>query len=374
MLKCIAVYPEQSWEQSKEKLREYLKLAKKMGINEVFTSIHLPELSLPEQIGFLNEVAICAKDLKLDLIADIGGGFIKEALSDGKIMNQLRSFEIAYLRLDYGYSFEQLKMLYEKLNLRGFVINASMFHEAEIENHLRFFYKLDPNISIRACHNFYVREESGLDKDFALKQSSYFEKRNIPVYYCVPSYDHPRGPLHLGLPTIEAHRHQPVESVLLDLCCTYHAEAVLLADEWMSEKTLQKMNDFLLNKEVEIPVVFEKSATEKERNIVLGNHTFRYDSNASFLRSRSSREMAEFASVISGNNCIKRRIGDITVDNENYLRYSGEMQVVLRDFKADSRVNVIAHLKNREDINKLSYYRDGIVYRFIEATDENTLL
>ena len=74
MLKCIAVYPEQSWEQSKEKLREYLKLAKKMGINEVFTSIHLPELSLPEQIGFLNEVAICAKDLKLDLIADIGGG------------------------------------------------------------------------------------------------------------------------------------------------------------------------------------------------------------------------------------------------------------------------------------------------------------
>ncbi len=370
MLRSIAAYPEKSWKESKKNLREYLVLAKKYHIDEVFTSIHLPELSLAEQIEFLSEVASCAKELDLDLIADIGGNFIKEALNDAKIMDQLKSFNIAYLRLDYGYSFEQLKRLYTALELRGFVINASMYKEKEVEEHLDFFYQLDPNISIRACHNFYVREESGLDQDFALKQSSYFEKRNILVYYCVPSYDHPRGPLHLGLPTIEAHRWQSVESVLLDLSCTYHAQAVLLADEWMSERNLKAIDDFLTCQEIEIPVVFENCATEQEREIVLGNHTFRYDSNSSFLRSRSSREMAEFASIIPSHHCIERKAGAITIDNENYLRYSGEMQVVLKDSKADERVNVVAHLKNKEEIMKLSFYQEGITYRFVEAKDE----
>lgn len=370
MIRCISVYPNKTESCNENKLREYLTLAKKYHIDEVFTSIHLPELTLAEQIGFLSNVSNCARELNLKLIADIGGGFIKEALKDEGIMKQLQDFEIAYLRLDYGYSFEQLKELYERLNLKGFVINASMVSEEELTRHLDFFYELDSQISIRACHNFYVREESGLDPDFVLQQSAYFEKRGILVYYCAPCYDHPRGPLHLGLPTLEMHRWQPLDWILLDLSYTYHAKAVLLADEWMSEESLKALDQVLSEKEVDIEVIFDGKVTEEEKEIVLGCHSFRYDSNSSFLRSRSSREMAEFASMIPSKNCVGRHVGDITVDNENYLRYSGEMQVVLRDAKADSRVNVVAHLKNREDIKKLSFFREGIVYRFIEAEKE----
>jgi hypothetical protein len=115
------------------------------------------------------------------------------------------------------------------------VINASMMSEAEIQHHLEQFHAIDSSISIKACHNFYVREESGLDSEFALTQSSYFKKQGIPVYYCAPSYDHPRGPLHLGLPTLEHHRYQPLDFVLLELIHHFQADGILYSDEWMSE-------------------------------------------------------------------------------------------------------------------------------------------
>ena len=43
-------------------------------------------------------------------------------------------------------------------------------------------------------------------------------------------------------------------------------------------------------------------------------------------------------------NCIKRIRGVITMDNETYGRYSGELQIIRADLKADSRVNVIGRV------------------------------
>jgi len=36
--------------------------------------------------------------------------------------------------------------------------------------------------------------------------------------------------------------------------------------------------------------------------------------------------------------------GSITIDNENYGRYTGEIQIIRSDLKADDRVNVIGHV------------------------------
>ena len=39
-----------------------------------------------------------------------------------------------------------------------------------------------------------------------------------------------------------------------------------------------------------------------------------------------------------------RNRGTITIDNEKYLRYSGEIQIMKENFEADERVNVIGHI------------------------------
>ncbi len=367
MHQCISVYPQDLNQDSLAKLKCYLELANRYGISEVFTSIHLPEYSMEFQMAYLEKTAEAAHSLNMELTADIGGPFIKQALNDKNLLARLKNVKLDFLRLDYGYDEAQLKELYSHLNLKGFVINASMMNEAQLQHHIGFFKSLNENIFIRACHNFYVREESGLDSDFALKQTLLFRKHQIPVYFCVPCHDHPRGPLHLGLPTLEHHRYQSIDTILLDLIYTFHAQGILYSDEWMNECQFELIHQTLQNRTIQIPVILKENLTETEKRIILRKHIFRYDSNVSFLRSRSSREMAEFASKITPLNCIQRKKGSITIDNERYLRYSGELQVVLNDASQDDRVNVCAALKNEEDIQKLSFFREGIIYEFVEA-------
>lgn len=367
MHQCISVYPCSITEQTIAQLNQYLQLAQQYGVHEVFTSIHLPEYSMEDQLSFLELTAKAAHHLKMELTADIGGPFIRKALEDKETLDRLKNVHLDYLRLDYGYSQDQLRNLYHHLHLKGFVINASMVSETQLQQHMNFFKSLDENIFIRACHNFYVREESGLDKEFALAQTKLFKKYNVPVYFCVPSYTHPRGPLHLGLPTLEHHRFQEIDYILMDVMTTYQAQGILYSDEWMSENLFKIIHQTIEKRAIQIPVVLNENLTEIEKRIILKKHIFRYDSNTSFLRSRSSREMAEFAYKINPKNCVIRKAGFITIDNEHYLRYSGELQVVLKDAKEDHRVNVAAKLKRQSDLMKFSFFREGFIYEFIEA-------
>lgn len=43
-------------------------------------------------------------------------------------------------------------------------------------------------------------------------------------------------------------------------------------------------------------------------------------------------------------NCTQRLAGSVTIDNENYGRYTGEIQITRSDLRADSRVNVIGRI------------------------------
>ncbi len=366
MIRCVAVYPQLITEESKNKLKNYIQLAKKYHFEEVFTSIHLPEFTLEEQLDFLNVIAKIVEEEQLDLTVDIGGNFIKQVLSESKALETLKQTRITFLRMDYGYTLDQLKQLFHHLNIKGFVINASIYTALEYQEIFEFFKNLDSSVEVRTCHNFYLRDESGLDRSFALQQKQVIEKYNVPIYYCIPTHDFPRGPLYLGLPTIETHRYQSLEFILLDLLYNYEANAIMMSDEWINEKQFRVIDDILNRRPIEIPVVFEENATKEEKEIVLQHHHFRYDSNHYLLRSQSSREMAEFATSIPAHPPIKRKKASITIDNELYGRYSGELQVVLQDAKSDERINVVAHLKDYKDLEKLQYFRNGIDYIFIE--------
>ncbi|MGG3924217.1 DUF871 domain-containing protein, partial [Geobacillus thermodenitrificans] len=53
-----------------------------------------------------------------------------------------------------------------------------------------------------------------------------------------------------------------------------------------------------------------------------------------------------------------RRTGSITIDNERYGRYAGELQITLVDLPADDRVNVIGQVIE-EDMPLLRYIHGG---------------
>ena len=51
---------------------------------------------------------------------------------------------------------------------------------------------------------------------------------------------------------------------------------------------------------------------------------------------------------IASENTISRPRGAITIDNESYHRYQGELQILKKPLPPDRRVNVIALLDNME--------------------------
>lgn len=373
MIKCVAIYPNHITEEYIRKVKEAAYRAFLHHFDEIFTTIHLPEYSLEEQMECFKLIAEEAKKYHLEVTVDIGGAYITKILSDEKKLAYLKEIPLDFIRLDYGYDEEQVKMLYKSLNIKGFVFNASIYSEKEVDDSMAFFKSIDENIEIRACHNFYIRETTGIDSEYALRQDSYLKKYKIPIYYCVPSYSNPRGPLHLGLCTLEKHRNKSIRNVLADLYLNYNLTAFMMADEWLNEdeyKEVEETMDILmseLEEEVVIDIQFYENVCEEEKGIVLKNHIFRNDSPEQFLRSQSSRQMAEFGCVIEKNHTVKREEGMITIDNKLNKRYSGELQVITKEACQDDNVNVVAKLVHPSDLLRLKRFREGISYRFREV-------
>ena len=377
MIRCIAIYPQHVDENYISKVNNYIKLAKTYHFDEIFTTLHLPEYSLEEQIECFDVIAKFAKENGLDLTVDIGGPFIKKLLNDKHLLNKIID-RIDFIRLDYGFNESDVLYLFQNIHNRGFVINASIYNKEEIDGIMDLFYGLSPKMKVRACHNYYLRENTGLDHSFSLMQDSYLHKYNIPIYYCVPSYSCPRGPLRLGLCTLEDHRHQSITYSLCDLYINHKLNALMMADEWLNEEEFKEIDTCLknlssnLDKEEKIEIEFYPDSNQKEKDIVLNKDLFRYDSNFDHIRSQSSRQMAEFATSIEPNNVFPPKAGDITIDNSRNLRYSGELQVIMKDGHQNNKTNVVAKLKHSEDLIKIWRFREGISYIFEEKQNNES--
>lgn len=375
MIKCTAIYPNYITKDYVRKVKEAVQLAHQYHFQEIFTTIHLPEFTLDEQLAAFRLIAGEARRRGLEVTVDIGGAYIEQFLNDEDKLHSFKETRPDFVRLDYGYRKEQVKALYEILNIRGFVVNASIYQKEELDEIIAFFRSMDEKMEIRACHNFYIREGSGIDSVYALKQDSYLKEYLIPIYYCIPSYSHPREPLRLGSCTLEKHRYQSIRVVLADLYLNHSLNAFMMADEWMCKQEYEEAEETLtvlesrLQKEETINVIFFDHVSEEEKKIVLKDHVFRKDSPDQFLRSQSSRQMAEFACPIEKNHTEIRNEGSITIDNKYNKRYSGELQVVTRKAPADEKVNVVARLAHSKDLLKLLRFREGIIYRFQEAAE-----
>lgn len=59
-------------------------------------------------------------------------------------------------------------------------------------------------------------------------------------------------------------------------------------------------------------------------------------------------------------------MGYVTIDNFNYLRYSGELQICKKDLPEDTRVNVIGKIKD-EELILIYFISDEIKFKFKET-------
>ncbi|MGE5674740.1 MAG: DUF871 domain-containing protein, partial [Mycobacterium leprae] len=274
----------------------------------------------------------------------------------------VKQMGLAGLRLDHGFSPAEIaRFAQNKLGLRV-VLNCSTIDPVFLRAIMA--QGADPEL-LEGCHNYYPRPETGLSMDFFERSSRLFKEFGMRVSAFVPGTGGRRGPLFEGLPTVESHRGMEAGRAAAELLATGLVDAVLFGDPWATATELTRVGDVAREEGVVLRVKLAESLSSFERSIVVGPvQENRPDMAEYVLRSTASRAYAAQGPAIAPFNTVQRPVGSVTIDNAGYLRYSGELQVALRDLPAEERVNVVAHVIP-EDLPLLRWVGPGRKFRLI---------
>ncbi|MGG4169037.1 MupG family TIM beta-alpha barrel fold protein [Rossellomorea vietnamensis] len=310
--------------------------ASSSGVKLAFTSLHIPEesgISSERVKGLLS----LFKREGFQVFADVSKK--TPALFGLHHFEELKELGVTSLRLDDGFTTDEMLGLSRHFRI---AINASTVGEKELQRWIDCGLETGNMIS---WHNFYPKPETGLDEEYFLKQQNLYDRLGIPVYAFIPGDEMKRGPLHVGLPTLEDHRSQSpyVSAVQLK---RWGVTGVFVGDPGCSKELLGKLLRFDQEDVIEL---FYNGSGE-----IQGEYQLRRDPGRDVLRLLDTRTESE----IPPENTEERLRGTFTQDNDLYGRYRGEMQIVRRDLESNPKVNVVGRIC-KEYLDLIELFESG---------------
>ncbi|KRF52065.1 hypothetical protein ASG97_09460 [Bacillus sp. Soil745] len=315
--------------------------AANLGVKKAFTSLHIPE-EKGDLVKRMIRLLKLAEDYGMEIHADVSLNTL-DHLGINKFTD-LWPLGIKGIRLDDGFDKETVISLSKVFSLS---LNASTLNEDELLAVLGG--GVEPE-SLIAWHNFYPRPETGLEEEFFHEQNRMFKKYGIPIFAFIPGAGSKRGPLHEGLPTLEKHRLMNPYAAGIELI--QHVEGFYVGDQGTEGNLLENLSAY---KNLNILTIRMES-----RLLQSGQYKVRPDVSQDVFRLQNTRVTAN----VEPSNTAARSLGSITMDNDAYGRYRGEVQICKRDLGADHRVNVIGRVIE-EDIPLLSLLKPGQTIKLI---------
>lgn len=305
------------------------------GSPYVFVSLHIAEEGKGDYAQQMKAMCDEVRSMGYQLIADVSKRTLNYVNKENMI-EVAKEYGISILRPDFGFHLDELVDMAKQMPI---CLNATNLKETEIDTILA------AGGEVCAMHNYYPRKETGLDEEFFKKRNEILRKRNIPIMAFIASDIQQRGPVFEGLPTLEKHRNIPPYVAYLDLTLNFGIENIYVGDGAISKEEWEKIEYFRQSGEIYIPV---QTLSDKYDELLFGkSYTIRDDSPRWLKRLMESRMFSTFGQTIEAAMALPRKAGSITIDNENYSRYSGEMQIVIENLPLDERVNVIARIPEK---------------------------
>ncbi|MBT2218143.1 DUF871 family protein [Virgibacillus dakarensis] len=352
----FSVFLNEDW--SKEKENDVNKMAD-IGFEGVFTSLHIPEDDVSKYSKRLKFLLEIVQARKLKLMVDISNNALKNI---GLSLNDPESiFEsgITGLRMDDGIDVEIIANLSHYLTVS---LNASTLTEEDYEELVQ--HNADFS-NIKAWHNYYPRPNTGLDEKWFYAKNSWLKSMHFKLSAFVPGDSSLRLPLYETLPTLEIHRYQNPFYSSLSLLRDYMIDDVYIGDPGLSNETCQQFREYLHRK---VLLFHATTINDKWISYVYKDHQNRLDVSRDVIRSEQSRILHKNDSLKPENNVLRKK-GSITIDNNLYKRYKGELQVVKRELSSDTKVNVIGQIIDK-DLPLLDFIKDGTKFKIKEVHDE----
>ena len=316
----------------------------------VFISLHISEEFDADYCARVQQMCSFLADHGWRILADVSEKTIRQ-FGCADLPGLAKQLHLWGLRLDYGFSLEQMCALAQQLPV---AVNASTT-TPEVARQLAA-----GGGTVIAMHNFYPRPETGLDPEFLRESTAALQAEGLQVYGFIPGDAMLRGPLYKGLPTLEDHRAAAPSAAFVDLAVHYGLDGIFAGDPEVSAQEQAYIRHFCTTGEICLPTVLRPGyETLYDRTF-----TCRPDSPKTLVRYQESRLYSCFGSAVQPDNCIARRRRCVTMDNIGYGRYSGEIQLLRTDLPADEKVNVIGEVSAEYDL-LLDCIRRGAAFRMV---------
>ncbi|BBU37898.1 DUF871 domain-containing protein [Aeribacillus composti] len=335
---------------------QWIEKAASLGLRSIFTSLHIPEDDPNTYLYLLKDLGSLAKKFNMELFADVSPKSLGYLGLDFQSLDELVQWGLTGIRVDYGFTSEEIVELSKKMKVG---INASTVSETEIDILINKGLIVK---NVEAWHNFYPRPETGLDTNFLMNRNRFLKSKGFTTVAFIPGDKEMRGPVYAGLPTLEKHRTASPVTAAAELFHSYDTDKVLIGDLSVTNDTLNRLS--IIGNGM-IPLRMKPINDRIEKQLFNQIHTNRMDPARDVIRSVESRSYAQKGTVlIAPSNQLERKRGTITIDNQLYGRYAGELQITIHDLPKDDRVNVIGHVIE-EDLPLLSFIKAGGKFQFM---------
>ena len=327
--------------------------ARRAGATMAFTSMHIPEEEGVDYRRDARHLLGVLRDAGMSLIVDVGPETC-EKLGCSRI-EDLADLGITHVRLDYGFSPEETVRLSRTFHI---VCNASTVTKAE----LAAWRAAGADLSrFAACHNYYPKRFTGLALEDVRVMNERLAAFGFETIGFVPGDGDLRGPLHEGLPTVEAHRGQRDDVALnmLEMAFAAGCDTVLVGDPGLSDASWNRFS------QVSAGYVELACSLDEGYGYLLGQvHHDRPDSSAHVIRSQESRTSLRPPCIVEvdAHAGRARPRGSVAVSNSEYLRYEGELEIARVDLPGDTRMNVVGQVAEH-DCRLLPYIRNGFGFK-----------
>lgn len=312
----------------------YINTMAQNGFSGIFTSLHIPEDDASQYRERLIALGEIAKNNQLELMIDISGEALARAGFSFEKTAELKAIGVTGLRMDYHISNQQIAELSHSMSI---ALNASTITETDIQE----LKEENANFSnLEAWHNYYPRPETGLDQLWYRKKNQWLKACGFTIQGFVPGDQDLRGPLYQGLPTLEIHRGQHPLAAALDLL--KDTDKVYIGDSGLSKTVLDQFSRYF-NEET---ILLHVKPYDEQIEAVLGDHINRQDEARDVIRSAEARFKER--KHIPALPARVRDVGMVTIDNNKYLRYMGEIQIMKRPLTADDKVNVVGRVIEKD--------------------------
>lgn len=296
----------------------------------VFLSLHISEEFDDTYCRRAKQLCHTLADQGCRIIADVSVKTVQQ-FGCRDLTELSRELRLWALRIDYGFSRSEIEAMARKMPI---VLNASTTSPVDAA-HIA-----SQGSAVFAMHNFYPRPETGLDEEYLLETTRALQNAGLKVLAFIPGDAQKRGPLFEGLPTLEAHRNVLPSAAFADLAIRFGMDEIFLADPGISETEARRIDLFCREQLLSLPVHLDR-----EYHHLYGQvFTCRMDSPKWLVRVQESRMYSCVGTAVEPGSCGPRVRGCVTIDNVNYGRYIGEIQLIRTPLAADPRVNVIGQV------------------------------